>query len=334
MRQFCPGVLVGAILLAPGLWAATPTRADRLFASGWKAFEEGRLEDARSSLLEAARLDPGNPTFAMALGQCYLRLGETKLAIPQLNKAVTAMPGDFALLTAREALVDRPIDEAPVHLDDLELLLEELQELHGVVLLLPPPAPLLGAWNFTHGFSLFRLGRIDAAEKIFRALLNEDGMRAPANFFLGNCFFARNQFDQAVASYELAIVHGNVPDNKALNAYYYNDGLALFQLHRFEDAARAFRRSIERYSRDPLPWLFLGRCETELKHFPEAIQAYEAAIENGPEFRLAYYQLARLHSEHGDPKRAEALFRKTAELRQQQLEKEEELARRLKLGSR
>ena len=98
--------------------------------------------------------------------------------------------------------------------------------------------------------------------------------------------------------------------------------------------ANVVRAYIERYSRDPLPWLFLGRCETELKHFPEAIQAYEAAIENGPEFRLAYYQLARLHSEHGDPKRAEALFRKTAELRQQQLEKEEELARRLKLGSR
>ena len=76
MRQFCPGALVGAILLVPGLWAATPTRADRLFASGWKAFEEGRLDDARGSLLEAARLDPANPNFAMALGQTYLRLGQ------------------------------------------------------------------------------------------------------------------------------------------------------------------------------------------------------------------------------------------------------------------
>lgn len=79
--------------------------------------------------------------------------------------------------------------------------------------------------------------------------------------------------------------------------------------------------------------MFLGRCETELKHFPEAIQAYEAAIKNGPEFRLAYYQLARLHSEHGDAKRAEQLFEKVAELRKQELDKEEELGRRLKLGS-
>src|SRR2546428_190986 len=40
------------------------------------------------------------------------------------------------LLAAGEALVDRSIDEAPIHLDDSELLVQELQELHGVELLL------------------------------------------------------------------------------------------------------------------------------------------------------------------------------------------------------
>src|SRR5262249_28599517 len=48
------------------------------------------------------------------------------------------------LLAAGEALVDGPIDEAPIHVDDSELLVQELQKLHGVELLLPlPAAPLV-----------------------------------------------------------------------------------------------------------------------------------------------------------------------------------------------
>jgi hypothetical protein len=48
------------------------------------------------------------------------------------------------LLAAREALVDGPAREAPVHLDDLQLLVEELEELHRIELLLPlARAPLV-----------------------------------------------------------------------------------------------------------------------------------------------------------------------------------------------
>lgn len=198
----------------------------------------------------------------------------------------------------------------------------------------PPPPPLRDPWKFTRAFSLFRLGRLDSAEKVFRDLLSNPDLRAPANFFVANCMFARGRYADSLLYYEAAIAAGHSPDNRALNAYYYNQGLAFHQLHRLREAAEAFRNSIDLYAQDPLPWLFLGRSQTELGDFAAAIESYESAIRVSADFRLAYYQLARLHAEHGDKKRSEELFAKVAELRKRELDEEQQLARRLKLTGR
>ncbi len=198
----------------------------------------------------------------------------------------------------------------------------------------PPPPPLRDPWKFTRGFSLFRLGRLNAAERVFRELLGNPDLRAPANFFVANCIFARSLYADSLPYYEAALTAGRVPDNRALNAYYYNQGLAYYQLHRFREAAEAFRNSIDLYAQDPLPWLFLGRSQTEFGDFAAAMESYESAIRMRADFRLAYYQLARLHAEHGDKKRSEELFARVAELRKRELDEEQQLARRLKLSGR
>ncbi len=298
--------------------ADRPETAAELTASGWKAFEQGRVNEAEIALSEAARLEPANPSIALALGQVYLGAGKPKLAIPLLERAARGFknPSDirFTIAQTYQALDDDA---------------KALAALTGPA----PPPPLREAWEFTRGFSLFRLGRLDAAEAEFRRLLRSEVMRAPANFFVGNCLYARGRYAESLPFYEAAIAQGDRPDNKALNAYLYNRGLALYQLRRFEPAAEALRRSISRYSKDPLPWLFLGRCETELGQFPEAIEAFESAIRLQPDLRLAYYHLARLHAQHGDKVRAEQLFEKVAGIRQQEIEQEERTARRLKLSS-
>jgi tetratricopeptide (TPR) repeat protein len=208
--------------------------------------------------------------------------------------------------------------------------LKALSVLEGVL----PPPPLRDPWKLTKAFSLFRLGRLKPAEKLFAELLNSPELRAPANFFVANCIFAGGRYAESLPYYEAAVKAGRVPENRALNAYYYNQGLALYQLHRYRDAGEAFQNSIDAYAQDPLPWLFLGRSQTELGNFPAAIEAYESSIRVRPDFRLAYFQLARLHAEHGDKSRAEELFRKVQELRQVELEEENLLAHRLKLSGR
>lgn len=306
-----------AVLLLVLLLAGPPQRSAELAARGWQAFEQGRIQDAETDLEEAAKLAPASPSIALALGQVYLNAGKAKLAAPQLEKAARGLknPYDVRFTLAQTY---QTLDEDT----------KALAVLSGPA----PGAPLREPWEFTRGFSLFRLGRIDAAGALFRTLLHSERLEAPANFFMGNCLYARKQYQEALPFYQRAIAVGKGPDNKALNAYFYNQGLALYQLNRFERAAEAFRRSIDRYSKDPLPWLFLGRCESELGQFTQAIEALESSIRLQPDLRLAYYQLARLHSQYGDKERAKELFQKVAGLRKQELDKEETMAQRLKVS--
>lgn len=196
----------------------------------------------------------------------------------------------------------------------------------------PPKGDLAEAWKFTRAFSLFRLQRYVEAERTLRPLLRSTRLAAPAHFFVANCLYGRGRYEEALPFYEKAIAAGGDPENRAFNLYLYNQGLAYFQLRRFEEAAVAFQRSIDRYSKDPLPWLFLGRSHAELGQHHDAIRELEEAIRIQPDLRLAYYQLGRLHSQYGDRNRAEELFRKVEGLRKQELDREEEMARRLKLS--
>jgi tetratricopeptide (TPR) repeat protein len=196
----------------------------------------------------------------------------------------------------------------------------------------PPNGDLGEAWKFTRGFSLFRLQRYAEAERTLRPLLGSKQLAAPAHFFVANCLYGRGRYQESLPFYEKAVAAGGGPENRAFNVYLYNQGLAYFQLRRFEEAAEAFQKSIDRFSKDPLPWLFLGRCHAELGQYQDAIRELEEAIRLQPDLRLAYYQLGRLHSQHGDRSRAQELFRSVEGLRKQELDREEEMARRLKLS--
>lgn len=299
------------------LLAQSPKQAAELAASGWQHFEAGRLAEAERDLAEAAKLAPANASIALALGQTYLSAGKPKLAIPQLEKAARGLgsPPDVRFTLAQAYQTND--DDA-----------KALQTLAGE----PPAGQLYAPWVFTRGFSLFRLGRYDSAETTFRLLLKFPEMQAPAQFFLANCAYARGKYAESVPLYDKAIAAGDSPSNRALNAYFHNRGLALYELRRFDEAAGSFRQSIERYGRDAMPFLLLGRCQTELGQHKEAIATLEKAIELQPGFRLAYYQLARLHMQHGDKQRGQEYFQKVAELRGQELAKEEDMARRLKVG--
>src|SRR5262249_13593894 len=104
--QVC--LLMSVLLPLLLLLAAQPHKAADLAASGWKAFEEGRLADAERDLQEATRLAPANASISLALGQTYLSAGKPRLAIPQFEKAMRGLgnPPDvrFALAQAYQAV--------------------------------------------------------------------------------------------------------------------------------------------------------------------------------------------------------------------------------------
>ncbi len=311
---WCWRACFGACLilsLAPGIdsFGQTNSAADAA-GRALQAIEQGRLSEAEALLEKAVQAEPGNPNYAYALGNVYLLSGKPKQAIPVLQKCLQITPGDW---DARIALAQA--------YQKVDADAEAIRTLGTV----PPPGHPAALWRFTRAFSLYRLGDAAGAAPQFKQLLQNQEMQAPANFFLANCYSEMTRYEEALPYYEAAVEYGRGTGNKALNVYYYNYGLTLFKLGRYDKAREAFEKSAQRFADDPLPWYYLGRCEVQLGNFERARDAFDAAIEKNDSFSPAYYQLARLYAAHGDSAKAQELYGKVSKELHRQLKESEQL---------
>ncbi len=317
MSRRAAGTL-GLLLLAGSLLAAqSRPEAARRALEGLEAIEVGRFDVAEAAFTEARRLDPANVSYSLGLAQVHLSTGRPAKAIPLLEECLRKLPGDFDVrFTLAQAYLGAERDA------------DATRVLQGKI----PGDPLRAPWLFHQGFALFRLNDYAAALPIFEKLLSFPDMRAPGEFFVANCRAAMGQLTESLPHYERAIELGTRADNRALNAYYYNFGLALFRLDRYEDAAMQFAASARLYSADPMPHYLLGRSMAKLERFPEAIEAMEGALRLNPEFSAGCYQLAQLHQRHGDQARAKELFQRVAQLKEQELQGSMEALLHMKTG--
>lgn len=279
-----------------------------------QAIEQGRLGDAEALLEQAVQSNPGNPNYWFVLGKVLMLSDKPKQAIPPLQKCLKITPEDWdARISLAQAYQKTDADA------------EAIRTL-GVT---APPSSHLALWRFTRGFSLYRLGDVASAAPLFNQLLKSGKMLAPANFFLANCYSEMTQYQEAIPYYQTAIASGQSRENKALNVYYYNYGLTLFKLQRYDEAREAFTKSAQQFADDPLPWYFLGRCEVQLGHTEPARQALEMSIAKDASFNPAYYQLARLYAAQGNQAKAQELYGKVSKELHRQLQESE----RLKFGN-
>ena len=297
------------------LCAQQPKEAAAQASAGWKAYEEGRLDEAEQLLEQAVRLSPTAADYQAALAEVEAKMGHPEAAIQHFKRAIALAPLDteFRLDLAQVLQTQGNDQEA----------LRFLQISH-------PTPELADRLHFTKGFSLFRLGDFGPARDEFEGLVQKPEFKASALFFLGNIAYTQGQFEKAEPYLAQAVKLGGVDTNKAYNVYAYDYGLVLYKLGRFSEAAAQFKASIALYDHDPLPWMFLGRCEEQLGNYPEAIAMLETSIKTDSTFQLSYYELARLQQRHGDTKRAAELFEKIAAMKKDEVDKEEERATRLK----
>jgi tetratricopeptide (TPR) repeat protein len=287
--------------------------------AGWKAYGEGRLNDAQKLLEEAVRLSPAVADYQAALAEVDSKLGQQDAAIQHFKRAILLKPSDTEFrLDLAQVLQKKGNDREALRV---------LQVIHQ-------NPELSDAWHFSRGFSLFRLGSFVPAGNEFKLVVQKPRFTASASFFLGNIAYVQDRFDEAEPYLATAVELGNVEGNKAYNVYTYDYGLVLFKLGKFAAADRQFRASITRYDQDPLPWMFLGRCEEELGNYSEAITMLETSIKTDSTFQLSYYELARLQQRHGDPERAAELFRMISEQKKEDVSMEQERAMKLKTAPR
>ncbi len=260
-------------------------------------------------------MDPQQPDYLAGLAEINAKLGDQDAAVRSFNKAIKINPTDA---------------EFRIRLAELYQSMNRDNDALQVLQVAKPKIGLYTAWHFYRGFSFFRVGRYDEARQEFKLVLYDSQFKGPATFFLGNIAFAQGNFDEAAPYLSSAVQLGNTESNKAYNAYLYDYGLVLFKLGRFTDATQQFRASIERYSNDPLPWMFLGRCEEQLGNHQVAIEMLEKSIGIDPDFKIGYYELARLQQKYGDSHRAAELFEKISQIKKEELDQEESRAMKLR----
>jgi tetratricopeptide (TPR) repeat protein len=292
--------------------------ADKLAELGVEAFQQGRFKDAVRYLSAARKADPASPVLAAALGQAYMSAGDPVRAIEPFQDALAINPDDDSVRLALAQSYQRLDQDGKV----VDLLKPQSQQ--------GSPSPL---WLFTLAFSQFRLEQYRDAEAIFLKLNQFPPMIAASSFFVANCKFGQNDLEGSLPWYEAAIHQGDTPQNLALNAYYYNYGLALFRLGRYAEASSAFLASTRRDSRDPLPLYFLGQSQARRGEAQDAISIFTQLIQKHPDFSPAYYQLGRLFTRTGDRVRSQEMFAKVKRIKDTEL-REQQLLRGMELGSR
>src|SRR6478752_356120 len=74
-------------------------RKQKYFDSGEKYFAEGKYREAAIQYSNAFQIDSRFAQAHYKLGQVYLRLGDTRHAFPELQRAVELSPNNYPAMT-------------------------------------------------------------------------------------------------------------------------------------------------------------------------------------------------------------------------------------------
>jgi tetratricopeptide (TPR) repeat protein len=265
---------------------------------------------------DAITLDPSDLALPSSLEEAITKSAKPEDAIPILQKAlVTVKEQDSIRLILAQCYQHLDMDDKA-----LQTLRDNYSASHSPV------------WLFTAAFSLFRLGQYDKAEALFRQVMSVREIRPAASFFIGNCYFGRRDLTAALPWYESAIQLAAKTQTLALNAYYYNYGLALYRLDRFADASNAFFSASSLNSSDPLAPYFLGRSQADVGQTQDAVAIFEKITKAHPDFSPAFYQLGVMYKRIGNEVLARAAFAKVGEIKKAELE-DQRLLEEMQIGN-
>lgn len=121
---------------------------------------------------------------------------------------------------------------------------------------------------------------------------------------------AAGRYEEAIAAYEGAIACAPM----ALAGYRFVIGELLFELQRYEDAARAFDALVRTMPTHAQAWEALGRTWAMLAHPDRAAHAFEQAIALAPAWADPLYHAALAYSDLGDRRLCEDRARRAIAL--------------------
>ncbi|MEI8376786.1 MAG: tetratricopeptide repeat protein, partial [Planctomycetota bacterium] len=153
-------------------------------------------------------------------------------------------------------------------------------------------------------------GRLQAAEQIYRQILQAEPNQADAIHLLGVIAHQMGRHEVAVEYIERAIgLKGNTA------AFHANLGAAYFALHRIPQAVACYRRAVELKPDFAEAHGNLGNLLRELGNLDEAVVCYRRAVELMPDVAAAHNNLGNALFDQGKPDEAIECFRRALELK-------------------
>ncbi len=314
VRAICWILLLTLPANAAGVAQQTSVNAQTRAAEVENLKQQAVSAAALNNYAEAARLlaralvrDPADGMLARSVEMITSKEGAAGAAEPILKNALVDRPAEDAIRLA--------LAQCYQHLEQDENAIATLSA--GTAKALSSPV-----WQFTKGFSLFRMGQYSQAEEIFHEILGTDQIGPAASFFIGNCRFGQGDLAGALPWYQSAVQSGESSQAAGLNAYYYNYGLALFRLERYQEASNAFFRATTLNSSDPLAPYFLGRSQAQSGEIEDALAILKKVADTHPDFGPAFLQLGMLYRRTGNQEQAKSAFARVGQIKAAELEEQ------------
>ena len=153
-------------------------------------------------------------------------------------------------------------------------------------------------------------GRLQAAEQIYRQILQADPNHAEAMHLLGAIAHQAGKHEVAVEYIARAIaLDGSVA------AFHNNLGEAYLALHRIPEAVACYRRALELKPDFALAHNNLGVALNDPQNLDEAVACYRRALELKPDFAEAHYNLGVVLENRGKLDDAVASYRRALDLK-------------------
>jgi arylsulfatase A-like enzyme/Flp pilus assembly protein TadD len=159
------------------------------------------------------------------------------------------------------------------------------------------------------GRANFLLGQDAQAATAFELALHLNGHNFLATVALAKVHWRENLLEKAEAEFR-EVVNGHPEFGEA----HADLGIILAQLRRYLEALPEIKRGIDLGFKEAIAYNYFGVGEAETGHLPEAMRAYEKAIEIDPHYAAAALNLALQYRNQGNPAKARAAFQKVCRL--------------------
>ncbi len=213
-----------------------------LYRLGTCEFQLDRPAEAANNLEALLRTFPDSAMAASAsflCGESLARLGRYEAAVPHLTRVVNDFPNDASL------------GPALLRLGDVQATLlrwTSSEKTHGDYLTRFAEGDSWYQAQFGVGWARENQGRLDEAISAYREVVarHQGPTAARAQFQIGECLFARQQYQEAVAELLKVDILYNYPEWSA--AALYEAGRCFLKLGKPSEAVKQFSEVVEKYS--------------------------------------------------------------------------------------